>query len=72
VRVVCNHAGEKKSLIDKILGVVRQCVVREPNTFASTRSHNWVWHYQLHVPRQVQAKPQQSSQVAQGPPLSQE
>ena len=33
VRVICNHAGEKKTLLDRILSI-KQYVQMEPNTFA--------------------------------------
>jgi hypothetical protein len=44
MRVVCNHAGEKKTLLDRILSL-KQYVIKEPNMFASQKSHGWVWHY---------------------------
>ena len=55
MRVVCNHAGEKKTLLDRILSL-KQYVIKEPNMFASQKSHGWVWHYQTLVPKSVQTK----------------
>lgn len=55
VRVVCNHAGEKETLLQRIVSI-KQYVPCEPNTFAAQRSHGWVWHYQTMVPKCVQSK----------------
>ncbi len=55
IRILCNHAVEKKNLLERIKNI-KHYIVREPNTFANQKSHAWVWYYSLMVPKCVQTK----------------
>ena len=55
MRVLCNHAGDKKALLERVQGV-KQYVSRELNTFANMKTHNWLWHYSALVPKIIQTR----------------
>lgn len=54
--LVCNHAQEKKTLLERLIGIKR-LAANERNTFANQKSHAWVWHYSAMVPKCAQTKP---------------
>ncbi|CDW83152.1 inositol polyphosphate 5-phosphatase ocrl-1 isoform x2 [Stylonychia lemnae] len=56
VRVLSNHAGEKRNLMERIQSI-RQFLPRESNTFAIQKTHAWLWHYSTLIPKIIQTKP---------------
>eukprot|EP00347_Sterkiella_histriomuscorum_P006556 403352324 len=55
VRVLSNHAGEKRNLMERIQSI-KQFLPRDPNTFANQKTHAWLWHYSTVIPKVMQTK----------------
>ena len=65
LRVVCNHAGDKKTLFERIF-MSKKVASPDRNTFATGKSHQWLWHYQSLMPKctTVKQAPQSAAQTA--------
>lgn len=55
LRVVCNHAGDKKTLFERIF-MSKKVASPDRNTFANGKSHQWLWHYQSLMPKCITLK----------------
>lgn len=66
IRVLCNHAGEKRNLMERIQSIKQYLLSKiscshanlgEPNSFANMKTHSWLWHYATAIPKIIQTKP---------------